>query len=303
VEAFVQWDAIVMVDGKVDTYGAEPKILVDKITTELKHVMPLETPPPLPQNSAPHNEVQVQTSQMVAPNKENPPAPKKVTEQSTAYAPLDVDDEVIWNDDDDLPPPPDAFPPDWEEMFGPADSVLAPVEAYSALIEAATPESGEMLDEHLPAAESEVAVPEPKADDHPVETESTTMSAEVTPQETAREETDAAEPIVKAEIPEKIIHPIVPPMPASDGQDINMITVILRPRTDKVRDNLLLRRVFGLMISYPGKDRFAFHIFEKGRGHLLEFPNLTTGMNLELMERLTTLVGPENIRVEPITFQ
>ena len=82
-----------------------------------------------------------------------------------------------------------------------------------------------------------------------------------------------------------------------------MITVILRPRADKVRDNLLLRRVFGMMISYPGNDRFAFHIFENRRGHLLEFPNLTTGMNPELMERLNKLVGPENIRIEPITFQ
>jgi hypothetical protein len=92
-------------------------------------------------------------------------------------------------------------------------------------------------------------------------------------------------------------------MPDVDGQDINMITIIMRPRTDKVRDNLLLRRVFGLMISYPGNDRFAFHIFENGRGHLLEFPNLTTGMNPELMARLAELVGPENIRIEPITFQ
>jgi DNA polymerase-3 subunit alpha len=82
-----------------------------------------------------------------------------------------------------------------------------------------------------------------------------------------------------------------------------MITVILRPRADKVRDNLLLRRVFGLMISFPGNDRFAFHIFENGRGHLLEFPNLTTGMSPELMTLLSSLVGPENIRVEPITFQ
>jgi hypothetical protein len=57
------------------------------------------------------------------------------------------------------------------------------------------------------------------------------------------------------------------------------------------------------MISYPGNDRFAFHIFEHGRGHLLEFPNLTTGMNSDLMTRLTNLVGSENIRIEPITFQ
>ena len=32
-----------MVDGKVDSRGAEPKVLVDHITTELDHVIPLQT--------------------------------------------------------------------------------------------------------------------------------------------------------------------------------------------------------------------------------------------------------------------
>jgi DNA polymerase-3 subunit alpha len=57
------------------------------------------------------------------------------------------------------------------------------------------------------------------------------------------------------------------------------------------------------MISHPGDDRFAFHIFERGRGHLLEFPNLTTGLSPALMAQLHELVGPDNVRVEPITFQ
>ena len=57
------------------------------------------------------------------------------------------------------------------------------------------------------------------------------------------------------------------------------------------------------MISHPGNDRFAFHIFERGRGHLLEFPNLTTGLSPELIGQLNSLVGQENVRVEPITFQ
>jgi len=57
------------------------------------------------------------------------------------------------------------------------------------------------------------------------------------------------------------------------------------------------------MISAPGHDRFAFHIFEHGRGHLLEFPNLTTGLSPELINQLNTLVGPDNVRVEPVTFK
>jgi hypothetical protein len=57
------------------------------------------------------------------------------------------------------------------------------------------------------------------------------------------------------------------------------------------------------MISQPGNDRFAFHIFEHGRGHLLEFPNLTTGICPELLDQVKTLVGSDNIRIESITFQ
>ena len=57
------------------------------------------------------------------------------------------------------------------------------------------------------------------------------------------------------------------------------------------------------MISRPGSDRFALHIFERGRGHLLEFPNLTTSITPELITRIAALVGTDNIRVEPITFQ
>jgi hypothetical protein len=105
------------------------------------------------------------------------------------------------------------------------------------------------------------------------------------------------------DISEAVLPPIVPPLRGEASEDVNMITVILRPREDKARDKLLLRRIFGVMISQPGNDRFAFHIFEQGKGHLLEFPNLTTGLCPELIEQINFLVGSDNVRVEPITFQ
>ena len=55
-----------------------------------------------------------------------------------------------------------------------------------------------------------------------------------------------------------------------------MITVILRPGADKVRDNLRLRQCYGILISYSGHDRFALQIFERSRGYRIEFPNYTT---------------------------
>jgi len=82
-----------------------------------------------------------------------------------------------------------------------------------------------------------------------------------------------------------------------------MLTVILRPSGDPERDIRRIRRLHGTFISYPGKDRFAFQIFEAGKGHLIEFPNDTTQLCAELLAIIRDAVGEENIHVEPILYQ
>jgi hypothetical protein len=82
-----------------------------------------------------------------------------------------------------------------------------------------------------------------------------------------------------------------------------MLTVILRPSGDSQRDIRRISRLHGTFISYPGKDRFAFQIFEEGRGHLIEFPNDTTHLCPELLITIKDAVGEENLRVEPILYQ
>ena len=79
-----------------------------------------------------------------------------------------------------------------------------------------------------------------------------------------------------------------------------MITVVLRSCGDKVRDNLRLRKAFGMLFSYPGVDRFAFQFYEASRGYRIEFPNFTTGLCPELVARLNELVGVENVMVETL---
>jgi hypothetical protein len=96
---------------------------------------------------------------------------------------------------------------------------------------------------------------------------------------------------------------ILSPAAVYAGEDLHMITVVLRPGSDKVRDNLRLRQAYGVLISYPGHDRFALQIFERGRGYRVEFPNFTTGLCPELLARLQGLVGADNILVEPLTIQ
>ena len=101
-----------------------------------------------------------------------------------------------------------------------------------------------------------------------------------------------------------LTHYLVPPIPSAPGEgEVHMLTVTLRSTGDKTRDVLRLRRIHGIITTYPGNDRFAFHVFERGRGYLLEFPNFTAGVTPELVERLSQLLGAENIRLETLTFQ
>lgn len=81
------------------------------------------------------------------------------------------------------------------------------------------------------------------------------------------------------------------------------ITVLLRPTGDKDRDKRRIKTIFGTLISFHGRDRFSFQVFENGSGHLIDFPNDTTRVCPEMLERLKKLMGEESWRVEEITFQ
>jgi DNA polymerase-3 subunit alpha len=85
--------------------------------------------------------------------------------------------------------------------------------------------------------------------------------------------------------------------------DPRMITVVLRSTGDQLRDALRMRRVHGLLTSYPGNDRFVFHVFEISRRYHLEFPSSSTGYCRELLAQLHTLLGEDSIQVEPLRFQ
>ncbi|HEY9087099.1 MAG TPA: hypothetical protein VIO36_02940, partial [Anaerolineaceae bacterium] len=96
---------------------------------------------------------------------------------------------------------------------------------------------------------------------------------------------------------------IMPPnaeRPEGDSGQPRMVTVVLRATGDKPRDARRIKRVHGMLQSHPGKDRFAFLIYEKGHSYLMEFPNNTTGLTQDLLRDLTGLVGEENVRVDTI---
>lgn len=99
-------------------------------------------------------------------------------------------------------------------------------------------------------------------------------------------------------------HYLVSPLhELGEAGEVKMLTVTLRATGDKPRDVLRMRRIQGCIISYPGDDRYAFQIYERGKRYLVEFPNSTTHICQELIDRLISMVGAESLVVEPIRFQ
>ncbi len=87
-----------------------------------------------------------------------------------------------------------------------------------------------------------------------------------------------------------------------DEDSTYLLTIILKNRGDTMRDKLRLRQIYGTLISYPGKDRFAFQISENDKSHLLEFPNASTKISKNLINQLRDMLGRENVQVEKYLF-
>jgi len=298
-QQLIQWDNIIMVDGKVDNRGAEPKVLVDRITTEFDQITPLETfgtRKPVP------------SQRPLKPSVSKPAPSPGVAKPDHALEPDSLmEDDLLVGFVTDLenkliPPPPEESPFGWDDkattqeptvLESRSESIRNPQGTESqpmAIVDDESPEAEGLDQENISESDPMIKETIPSAVSSPIRAEEV-------------EEEDQSLPLAPVEISEKVLKPILPPMRPGGSEDIQMITIILRPRHDKTRDKLLLRRIFGMLICRPGVDRFAFQIFEHGKGHLLEFPNLTTGICKDLIAQIAELVGTDNVRIEPITFQ
>jgi DNA polymerase-3 subunit alpha len=128
-------------------------------------------------------------------------------------------------------------------------------------------------------------------------------------QDMSNEQTNALEDQQSTEIPpvspralEKTAIRIYDRSKGSEG-DLSLIKVFLRSMGDRKRDTLRMRRVYGLLTSYPGSDRFVVYVFEGSRKYHLEFPNDTTGYSPELHSQLLELLGDANVQIEELRLQ
>ncbi len=254
---------IIIVEGKVDTTNTPPKILVDAIQTEIKIIEPLDSTNATPLSQPKPAPAKPATSPP-QPSPVKPTPPRVPVAQVAEPAPVYAAEE-----DEDMPPPPENFPEGWEKEWQPS------------------------FDEASIAARPEPPHRNPAPRARMDFTEAEISSNERDQAEAAREALVTSlkslyVPLAKEEDPKH------PP---------KQITVILRSTGDKARDRRRIKTIYGTLISFHGRDRFSFQIFENGSGYLIDFPNDTTRICPELLERLRKLMGEESWRVEEIMLQ
>jgi hypothetical protein len=202
----------------------------------------------------------------------------------------------------DFMPPEPEFPPDFLVYDDVGDEVMVEVEnkqepaAATVSVEAvmAADETGK-----YDAAEEEKDMGDESIEKQEIEDRSERRSAVSQPAEMAG---------AVQETPQEVMKPVLPvksEQPKGDKrrEKKEMVTVVMRSLGDKDRDILRMRRVYGMLISEPGEDRFAFYVIESDRGYRLEFPNDTTDLTEDMLRRIEELMGKENVIVEPITIQ
>ncbi|MCG2785054.1 MAG: DNA polymerase III subunit alpha [Anaerolineae bacterium] len=261
---------VIVVDGKADG-TTPPKVLVDEIKTDVTFYDSVaagdEYLPPAPGTAgtpAPKPALVKRPESKPAAPPAPRPVPVKIAEAAADYIPEPEDED---DDFDDMPPPPEA-PPEWDDFILP-EKPLAVAPPAAPLDDLLT------FEQYGNTPRARAAVPPPVI-------------------------------IQPVNLPPIHSRPIAPPTviePQDDGLPPRIITIYLRPGGDQTRDRRRIKNVYGILISHPGKDRFSFYVTEEGRGHLIDFPNDSTRICVEMLDRLKKLLGSEDWRIEEIQYQ
>jgi len=332
VYELIEFDKVILVDGRVDETGADPKVLVDRVSREIKRTSAVsystrerdqrsvnrkEKREDIGSLNADREPSSDQKTDRPAVMDESIPVSTSATTDGGTQGENDFDpgqafDEVA-NTGGDAPPPPEEFPSEWDYqgiVLDNRDSVAEQedtIEVQAGGSEDEVPD--EKTGEDRTAETSDDFDEQDRGNTDGISSGSDGLEAAASVEEIRVDKTSPPEPAASTDEspPEREVS--LPPFllspkpPIGEEGDIHMLTVILRSRGDKARDELRLRRIHGIITSYPGKDRFAVQMFERGRVYLLEFPNYTVGLCDEMLDRLYRLVGRENTHIEKITFQ
>jgi DNA polymerase-3 subunit alpha len=284
----IEIDKLIIAEGRVDPESSEPKLLVDTIKTDFKITASRDSDSlPITLDSPDRELAETKTADTPLPSRMATPGEEEPEQQATSngveemqvpyktHPGPEADPGRQAVDEDHLPPQPANFPDDWDLTSAVMSAVADPENAIDLAETAGN--TSKQSNSSPPAAVGNASQPHEAEAEH--------------------------KPEIGMELPESLPDYLISPSTSSESDKVKMITIILRSSQDKVRDNLRIRQIYGTLITYPGKDRFAFHVFERTRGYLIEFPNFSTHVCPELLNRLKSFIPAEHLRVEEITFQ
>lgn len=283
---------IIVVDGKVDTSNTPPKVLVESIRSDIeptvharldKQNQPAEAQRTSSSSKAseqPRPEATVTPKLMRRPSTTSGASEARTAPIAAAASPQPsqqpaeaISPSTAEQTDESIPPPPENFPAGWDAEWQPTF-------------------------ENAATAGHTQSVPvqsEPLAQDP-------TREKDVGAQGQDSGAPSAQTPILAPPSVPSLYVPLAQTAVSQDGSP-KQITIMLRSTGDKQHDRRRIKTIYGTLISFHGRDRFSFHIFEDGRGFLMDFPGDTTRICPEMLARLQKLTGEEVWRVEEITFQ
>jgi DNA polymerase-3 subunit alpha len=329
VSGLLNYGKVIIAEGKIDTSRGEPSILVDEIKVEIhldsENIKKMQSAieqqknsPEIPPDDTQKTESKIKQdltfsttpddkylgiSTKALPTNEQQHSEPALSEQGILpdSSPVDLSKQ---SDETEIPvdfiPPEPDIPPSYNIWNGDEDGNGTP--AASETVLEPNPLS---FSEEKNSYEVDSALKE-KSAANPVQKESASDEVISNPGKS----TTLQPPSAIVEDPDPGQAPILsPPLTEEEWEDKGkianpqMLTIVMRSLGDKERDILRMRRVYGMLISDPGPDRFAFYVIERKRGYRLEFPSDTTHLTDALMKKLESLMGKENIILEPITIQ
>ncbi|HPP62493.1 MAG TPA: DNA polymerase III subunit alpha [Anaerolineales bacterium] len=294
---------IVLVEGKVDATNTPPKILVDNIRTEFSMTVPADDSPPATLKPRSVSESPRRIESFPTPKAasvQKATQPPKPTPARSAFAVAEskpsypVGQTANLSHDDDMPPPPENFPTGWDDEWQPSFD-------EAAIAARPQPKSAgrDNISTYAPPQTLEPVMRAPEEIPFK-ETEPASRSGME-----AAGLSGADNPTYIPDVPPPVLPSIYVPLAETEERERppQQITIVLRPSPDNAVDKRRIKTIYGTLISFHGRDRFSFQIFENGKGHLIDFPNDTTRICPELLARLRKVADEENWRIEPILLQ
>jgi DNA polymerase-3 subunit alpha len=312
----IEIDSVLQVEGRVDTGQGDPKILVNKITRVVLGDLEASPSPTAATQAEPDLSTMDDLMEEFLPDlpfDDPPPASDEMVDDVGADTDEDDDDE---DGSDDMPgdsvpqqvsaqgeqksavaaPVPDMSPSD--EPGAPAisphqASPINPPDRYAGPEMDLTPPDMDFYNEPVfednPARHASYAAPVASAVKI-AEPQRVAQSTAVDVQVQERPETPARYVMYRPALTK------ADPLPQPD-QKPRCITISLTSTGNKNQDVLRLKRLHDILVSRPGRDKFAFRVRENGYLFEINFPNSTTGLTEPLVNKLENILGSNNIEI------